>query len=70
MFYIITGHWLTRDTWDTWSSKIATDSGHDIPKIAQCKPGDAVGFIPINLEEAAKKAKDYKESLGKILDTI
>ncbi|HEV8663508.1 MAG TPA: 5-oxoprolinase/urea amidolyase family protein [Candidatus Methylomirabilis sp.] len=46
--------------------KIATAIGADVPALAQARPGDAVRFIRITVEEAQAAAREAAEALARL----
>lgn len=45
---------------------IATVASVDMPKVAQCKPGDRISFVKISLEEAHRLLREQKDLLNDV----
>ena len=49
------------------TGKIATVIGCDVSLLAQARPGDAVRFVPITVQEAEKIARQQEKWLDNLL---
>ena len=51
-------------------AKIATIISPDLPKVAQLKPGDRVGFMPISIGEAHHLFREQEERLKGFIENL
>ena len=51
-------------------AKIATVISTDLPKIAQTTPGDSIAFTRIDIEEAHRIFRAYRQEMADIFDLL